>query len=63
MSKRKLCEDGVTYKQQEEDAKGSNSHNYIINATENCVPDSVAYRHNIRKLKRLRKNRIILMRK
>lgn len=57
MSKRKLAECGITYDEQDQAARdlSTDSHNYIITTTEEYVSDPIKYRHNIGKLKRLRK--------
>ena len=60
MSKRKLLESGISYEQQDSDARGrkQDSHFYTIESTENCFSDSIRasnYRHNMFKLRRLRK--------
>lgn len=57
ISKRKLLENGVTYEEQAKYAQQvkTDSHNCIINTTEMYVSNPIVYRHNMYKLKRLRK--------
>ena len=58
LSKRKLMESGgLSYDQQDQEVKKqqTDTHNFVIFSTENCVTDTIKYRHLMCSLKRLRK--------
>ena len=52
LSKRKLMESGgLSYDQQDQEVKKqqTDTHNFVIFSTENCVTDTIKYRHLLRK--------------